>query len=243
MKLRRLNEKGLDRLSDFLDSLTTDQSFEYPSHVLSKSEYSESVESEIELDNKKIFHTKDDAGDYLYSKLKGSAIPGIERDRGIWGWVSLFYFEQLCPPDSDGKRRPNEKARWIPAVSNDRKYYRHLLAGPYRIYQAHRDDPTRARVVLCTPVDEVSELYEQIVSNQKLVTNKGFMEAATRLYVDASMGTPKTGAGGKGPGSARRLVKLMNQLDLTWDLYSASAEDILRMLPDEFDRFKKPVST
>ncbi|MFQ5653524.1 MAG: hypothetical protein ACE5GW_02190 [Planctomycetota bacterium] len=45
-------------------------------------------------------------------------------------------------------------------------------------------------------------------------------------------------AGGKGRGSARRLADLANQLDLTWDLHTMKAEELLEILPAEFDRFK-----
>jgi hypothetical protein len=58
------------------------------------------------------------------------------------------------------------------------------------------------------------------------------------MYLDASNNQPKRGAGGKGPGSARRLADVLNQFDVTWDLYSMSYEEVLAMLPGEFDRFR-----
>jgi hypothetical protein len=157
---------------------------------------------------------------------------------GNWTFSERVYFKELCPPDSTGQRRPGEKARWIPAVSNPRKYYRHLLAGPYRIYDAHSDNPNRVRALLCTPAHEISELYEQLASRQEMVTNAGLMEACTILYVDPVSGKPKNGARGKGKASPRRLAKMVNQLGLTWDLYSVTAQGFLELLPAEFDRFR-----
>lgn len=64
------------------------------------------------------------------------------------------------------------------------------------------------------------------------------MRVATDLYVDPSTGKAKSGAGGKGPGSARRLADMVNQLDLTWDLYAMFPKGLLTLLPKEFDRFR-----
>ena len=63
------------------------------------------------------------------------------------------------------------------------------------------------------------------------------MELATRLYVDTENLRPKRGAGGKGGGSARRLSDIMEQFDLTWDLYAASGEELATVMPKEFSRF------
>jgi hypothetical protein len=82
--------------------------------------------------------------------------------------------------------------------------------------------------------------FEQIASRQELVTNSAVVTIATRLYVDTSTNSPKRGAGGKSRGAPRRLADILNQFDVTWDLYYMSAEDLLGMLPEEFDRFRTP---
>jgi hypothetical protein len=49
---------------------------------------------------------------------------------------------------------------------------------------------------------------------------------------------PRKGAAGRGPGSARRLADVLNQLDLTWDIYMMQTADMLKMMPREFNRFR-----
>jgi hypothetical protein len=84
----------------------------------------------------------------------------------------------------------------------------------------------------------MGDVVEQLASRQEIVTNKAIVGAATKLYYDRVTGAPRRGAGGKGAGSARRLADIINQLDLTWDLYAMSENDLIARLPAEFDRFK-----
>ena len=184
------------------------------------------------------FPTRLAVAEHLYNLLDQAGLTGLDSDQGLWTWLSAFYFEQLCPPN----RGPGERARWVPAINDFRSYYRHLLAGPYQIYRAHRDDPLRAMVLLATPPHLPGDVVEQLASRQEFVTNSTVMQVATTLYVSED-GSIKTGAGGGGrngggPGNVRRLVHLLNQLDLTWDVYSLTVDTLLDMLPAEFDRFR-----
>ncbi len=231
MKLRRLNENGIDQFDQFRAS-----PLRQPEHLLTivhDSSTSDVVGVDIEVQPQEL-STRFTVGKYLNELLDGTPIPGWDMDKGIWTWLTAFYFDQLCPPGS----RPGERARWVPAVGDFRKYYRHLLAGPYQIYHAHRDNPHRVLALLAGPPHQPGEIAEQLASRQELVTNKSAMEAATTLYIDPVTDSPKLGAAGKVNGGARRLADILNQLDLTWDLYILESDELLELLPDEFDRFK-----
>jgi hypothetical protein len=227
----------LIRFGEFLDSLTTPSPQGYPEEILIDTATSDIVEPKIEIE-KKIFANRLEAGKYLNECFSPASIAGIDNQRGLWAWLALFFFDELCPPDAQGRRKPGERARWVPAVGDFRKYYRHLLAGPYRIYRAHRDKPERAMALLCTPLHQPGDIVEQLASRQELVTNIAVMEVATALYIDSPSGQPKRGAAGRGPGSARRLADIFNQFDVTWDLYAMTSDDLLNMLPREFSRFR-----
>lgn len=83
-----------------------------------------------------------------------------------------------------------------------------------------------------------SEIVAQLAARQELITNPAVIEAATALYIDSKSEQPKKGSGGQATGSPRRLADVLNQFDITWDLYAMNSEKILEMLPKEFDRFK-----
>lgn len=236
--VRRLNQSGIERFSLFLDSLRTDTPQDRPVEILTDQLTSEELECQIYIENRS-FANRLEAARYLDEKFDSSGLRGVERDRGLWAWLSLFYFEQLCPADNHGRRKPGELARWVPEVNNYQRYYRHLLAGPYRIYRAHRDRPERALALLCNPLDRPGDIVEQLASRQEIVTNKAVIETATELYIDPSTRKPRRGAGGKGRGSARRLAAVLNQLDLTFDLYALDKEALLKLLPPEFNRFRQ----
>ena len=236
MKLRRLTANGLERFSEFLDSLNTPAPQGLPSWLLNDPEMSTALPVDVQVEAT-TFDTRFELAKYLDSKLTDSGLKNFERDVELWAWLALFYFDQLCPLDDDDRRHPGERARWIPAVEDYRKYYRHLAAGPFWIYRAHRDKPSRVLAVLAGPVNQPGDIAEQLASRQEIVTNKAAMELATALYIDQQTQRPKKGAAGRGPGSARRLADILNQFDLTWDLYAMHTAAMLKMMPKEFYRF------
>ncbi|AMY07419.1 hypothetical protein LuPra_00592 [Luteitalea pratensis] len=236
MKVRRLTVRGIEQFTAFLDSLNTPTPQGVPAWLLDNDEMSSPLEVAIEV-TVTTFENRFELAKYLDSKLTDSGLKSVERDVSLWTWLTLFYFDQVCPPDEEGRRKPDEQARYIPAVDDYRKYYRHLLAGPYTVYRAHRDAPWRAFAVLAGPVDKLGELAEQLTSRQEIVTNKAAMELATDLYVDPATQRVKRGAAGSGPGSARRFADILNQFDLTWDLYAMKMLAIRQMMPAEFKRF------
>lgn len=237
MKLRRFNATGIKRMVEFLDSPMQDLPQPWSEDLLSNPQTSEPVTPEINIEGRN-FNSRFEAAEYLHECLSDKGIPDLEHDKGLWSWLALFYFDQFCPPGKDGMRKLGEKARWIPEVTNYRNYYRHLLAGPYRIYHAHGDNPARALALLYGPLHQPGDIVEQLASRQELVTNKSIVEAATLLYYDPKTNKAKRGAAGRGPGSARRLADIFNQFDVTWDLYSMDSRDLLEILPTEFDRFR-----
>jgi len=236
-KLRILRDKGIDKMNNFLDSLKTENPQAYPSEMLNDPEFSDSISPDIIIEAK-IFGSKFEVAEYFYKILNNAGLTRVLENRGLWCWLSLYFFDQLCPRERGGRYKPGARARWIPEVTNFQRYYRHLLAGPYRIYNFHKDVPERAMALLCGPVNRQGDLIEQLASRQELITNRPLIGAVTELYYNPSTGKNKRGAGGKGAGSPRRLAEVIDQFNLTWDLYAMSSEEIISLLSSEFDRFR-----
>ena len=236
MNLRRLNAEGLRQFADYLAALKTTPALPPPVELLTDAGTSEEAAAVAAVPQS--FTTRLEAGRWLHDLIERAALPDSARDKGLWAWLSLLHFDTVCPPDGHGHRKPGEAARHIPDVANFQRYYRHLLAGPWRIIRAHRNEPTCALVALCQPPHTPGDLVEQLASRQELVTNRAFMSAATALYVDPATQQPKRGAGGKNRGTARRLADMCNQFDVTWDLYAMEAGELLTKLPREFQRFQ-----
>lgn len=238
MKLRKLNNNGLEEFNNYLDSLEQDGKLPPPLFLLTDSAYSTSITVDVEMELKS-FVTRFEIASYLHSVFVNLGTPNLEKDAQLWAWCSLYYFDILCPVDK-GVRKPRERAAYIPEPENFKRYYRHLLLGPYLIYRAHQDYPARAMALLSVPPHKISEVEAQIAATMELVTNPSIVEIATRLYYNPEEKKLKKGAQNtKGEGIPRRLVAFLNQLDLTWDLYFASTETLLKMLPREFEKFAK----
>ena len=235
MNLRRLNDEGLRQFAEYLVALKTTPALAPPVALLDDPATSEEAAPVAVWPMP--FPNRLAAGRWLHDLLEHAALPDVARDKGVWAWLSLRLFDQVCPADGRGNRKPGEMARYIPDFSF-RKYYRHLLAGPWRIVRAHRDQPERALVVLHNPVDTPGELAEQVMARQEIVTNRSAMAAATMLYIDPQTKRRVRGAATKSRGAARRLADFCNQLDVTWDLYAMEPGELLAKLPKEFQRFQ-----
>ena len=154
---------------------------------------------------------------------------------GLWAWLSLYWFEQLCPRRKDGRRRPGHDHRHIPEFGRNR--YHHLLYGPYHVYRRHGP---RSVVLLSGPIHSSSHLYHAITSRQDLIANRSVIEAALLLYVERRTGGLKRGCqpSRPRPGTIRRYIDVLQQLDLTFDIYGMTGSQILDLLPAEFDRWR-----
>lgn len=238
MKIGRLTDVGITRFAAWLDSLRVDPTIEPPVELLTDLLTSEVLGELVELEPIRLANRLD-AAECIFKCIDAEKLSDVESDSGLWAWLSLFYIDTVCPLDLKGGRKPGALARHILEPSNFQRYYRHLLAGPYRIYRAHRDDPKRALAILCQPVASPGDVVEQLASRQELVTNRGIMGLATKLYVAADTLKVKSGAGGKGGGSARRLSDIIEQFDLTWDLYAATPNELAAVMPSEFAKYLK----
>jgi hypothetical protein len=239
MKLRRLNKTGIDLFAAYLDALEDDPTRIPPNSLLEDATTSELIAPTVEVETRR-FGSRFNAAEYLDGIFSKAGLSDVDRDIGLWAWLTLFYFDEICPRGRGGERSPGERARYVPEAENFRRYYRHLLAGPYRIYKAHRQNPSRALVILCQQIDKPGDIVEQFASRQEIVTNGVVLEVATRLYVDSETKRQKRNAQSRvRPGTAFRLIDVLNQFDVTWDLYAMIANEMLGVLPEEFEKFEE----
>lgn len=240
MVLRKLNDNGVAVLLQHLATLESAPDTALPAGLLTENATSEALSVQIEVEPK-AFPSRMAAAEYIFGILGVPEAVGLDRQPKVWAWLAAFYVDQLCPKRKDGTRRPGEQARWIPS-GHAFRYYRHLLAGPYLIYRAFRDQPERARIVLCGSVDAPGDFVEQLASRQDFVQNKAVIGAATTLYINETTGKPKRGAAPtqRKAGTLRRFVDVINQLDPTWDLYSIGVDELIHKLPGEFNVYLEP---
>lgn len=234
MQFRCFNEAGVIEFREFLGRLRDDPFVELRSGLLTEVETSTPLEPETVAEPVR-FGSRFDFARWLHLAFVSAGSGSPKNDVGFWSWLTAALFDQVCPADGNGRRNPGADARYIPDSTRWTRRYRHLLANPYYIYELHRDAPESAYAALANPIDKPGELTEQLTSRLDIVSCRGTMAVATRLFVDQYSHKPKRGASGN---AARRFAKLMNQYTRTWDLHSVRSEQFIKILPREFDRFR-----
>ena len=240
-ELRSLTTTGINAFREYLEALsTTTAAPPVPYELLTAPEMSEGFDHSVEIEQRK-FGSRLASAQYFDSVFSASGVEGIDQLPGVWSWLSLFYFEELCPMGKGGRRKPGKDYRLLPEAHAFR-YYRHLLAGPYQIYRVFRDQPADAAIVLHQPLDKPGDYVEQLASRQERISNRGLVEAATHLYFDPVKQKYKTSGQSKNkPGTWRRFIDVLEQFELTYDLYyfhEVGADLFLELLPQEFQKWK-----
>src|SRR5262245_40591398 len=130
--LRRLTLEGISHFVDYRDK---EGKVDQPMFALTSPIYSEPLDIEIVVEDRD-FSSRLDWARYIDEKMEGKRMKNVERDVGLWTWLSLFYVNRLLPSSKNGRKEFGEEAMWVLQNRSDHrpKYYRHLLAGPYRIY-------------------------------------------------------------------------------------------------------------
>lgn len=245
VKVRRFNQAGLTAFSELLDHLNNvpdravwhegSELQEQAETLLFSEQYSDETEEDILIDTEKRFENRFEFGRYLFGLFGHQH---LERDTGLLSWLALLYFDQICDQKGkNGKLKILSKYRYIPEVENSRRFYRHLVLTPLLLWQRMEED---AVFLLSNPLYESSDAVEQLVSRQDFISNPNAIAAARALYYDDKKSRPRTGAfTNSKAGNAKRLVRdIIPQLSINYDMYMMSTDNILELLPDEFENWK-----
>ena len=197
-----------------------------------------SIVSPIEGTSELVVREYETARDLAQAVIDSLSVGGV-RDSlpriGLWCWLTFVFRHQLFSQDESGRWNSGEVHRWLASDPNDwRKGQRHLIRMPAQLLAEFGVD---ADHLLCGRPSVLPEIREQLTSQQDMF-DRSFQRLARSLYFDSKNRKLKVGAGGKGPGSPRRLAQVRRQFDITWDLASLDDTALMEMLPGEFERFK-----
>jgi hypothetical protein len=206
-----------------------------PATLLTDSEFSAALE-QSQIANVPKFKDRYEFGLFLVELLRPYDPHLISYNKGLWSWLAAFFFEQLAPEDSEGKRALRRP--YVYVLSESRLYYRHLVRAPWYLVRTHGPE---ARYLLApirtddpAPLSRQSYLLDQLAARQFVISSPTLIVVARRLYTDPRTGRQRRGAGAKGKGSPRRLALIANQLALTYDIHNMSVDQLMKILPREF---------
>ncbi len=235
VQLRVMNSEGNRIFMKFINDCKNGNNYSKPD--LNKDEYSSEFPISCDILTKMDFKTKLDLAKYLINTFSNINIvrEQITSNPGIWTWIAYTWFEDLAT-DKFGRLNPMEDVRYI--FSEDfRKKYRHLIRMPYDMLSLHGENASM--LFLYGPVNIQGDYVEQALSKIDFYSNSSIIKTFTELYFDRETMKPKKGSQGKNRGgNLRRLKTILKQLVLTYDLYSCSCDEIMKLLPEEFDSWK-----
>lgn len=231
--IRTLNNEGRAEFRRYLTRLRENPQWAPPHELLSDEQFSSALPDNIELEPQQ-FATRYEIGVYLVERLQSLDPHAISHDQGLWSWLALYYFDQLCPKNAEGKRKVSQDYNYL--LSQDYRHHpRHALRTTWHFVRLYGD---QVRFMFSKAPNERGEIIEQLGAQQELAASPGVIAAANVLYDDKESGTFKRGAAGRGAGSIVRFIRVLRQFRLTFDLYEIDGNDLVRMLPREFDRFR-----
>lgn len=238
--VRVLNAEGLAKFSEYLGELRTDPAKAPPFDLLSDGRYSDPFDPQVTIEPRS-FASAFDIGEYMMKVFAACEDRLISRNNGLWSWLALYYFDQLCKPDAAGNRKPLEDAVYVLEERfSFRRYYRHVVRTPWLAVKEHGE---YAKVLLITSGKGTrTDINEQLGAYQHLFANKTIITSAYAMYFDNDQQKPRKGAGGKSGGSARRLASIARQLELTYDLQECTPAKFLTLLPREFKAWVRQAS-
>jgi len=235
--IRRFNIEGIKEFQIILRSIQAGELESVPDVFLVDDQFSQPIQQATEIENK-TFSTRYDAAIYLHNVLGSLKSKNAFYDMELWSWLAAFYFDQICPPDSNGNRKPKSDYRYILNSKDWDRIFRHLLAGPVIIYDFHKEN---SKLFLYNPLNKSGDFVLQLMGRQEIATNKAIIEVANRLYWDPRTLRPKRGASSKDfkPGTLRRFALVLSQLELTYDLQAVTPDELGLLLPSEFEKWLK----
>ena len=234
MEARRLNREGLRQFSNFIEALRQKEKREIPIDFLVGDSTSEEIELTIVLTQEK-FNTRYDLGCALVKAIGDQDMQSLVGDSGFWSWLALHWFDQLCPKNKEGYRNPSMVYNYVNSQDYRHKY-RHAIYTTWQLVSTYGEF---SRFLVSKELPVRGELIEQMMARQYYLSCRGVIEGASSLYWDQEKETFKKGCTTKdSKGSVHRLISWLKQIELTYDVYSLSSDQLLELMPAEFERFR-----
>lgn len=231
MKLRRFTTTGLARFSEYVSERY--QSLAPPRELLEDPGYTEigPMDADLEPD---AYESKFDLGMAICAAVGSAQVPKLLSDDAVWAWLSLFYSDSTMPK-KEGVWFIGDRSRHMLGVNKAAwkeydHYHRHLVRGAVQTVFQFND---KARVLLGKPAQH-TKMEEQLLSRKVGVSfaySQPLIEVVHRLFWDGPKGKLRRGAASTGPGGVVRLMDVLRQIDVTYDLTSLSAEQLYALLP------------
>lgn len=233
--LRAFNDDGIEAFRAELAGVRNGQTDDPSRELLYDPRLTSPWKPEVKVTPRR-FVQRRDAADYFHDVLSEIPAESLRKSAGLWTWLSLYYFDEICPKSSSGRTVRNDYT-YIYMPEESHYFYRHLLFVAW--YLQHLA-PTHNRLFLEMPIHRLDKFTEGVTKRLYLTRIPCLFEVLDRLYWDEHTGRPRKGVVSPGKVTAGDLVHRfpvrIRQLEKTYDLQSLDADQLMRLLGEEFQQ-------
>jgi len=243
MILREFNSAGVEAFRMRLADCRENPAASAPWELLENESLTNIISPAVEVDAKH-FASKLDAGKHLKDLLFKLDEQFVATSDGLWTWLALFFFDEICPAKG-GHRHVKADYRYIFDPNTPRHYYQHSLFVSWRVITI---EPNFNRLLLRANLATVDKVTAETMKRLYLTRIPCIFEVLERLYWDSARGRARKGIvthGRAKPGDLlHRFPIRIRQLEMTYDLQSLNADQLIELLGNEFRQNRPaPVAT
>lgn len=233
MKAREFTARGIARARRFLDEVRKNPTGPKtpPQDLLRGPEYTRPFRGDLVVDSRwHAFSTRREIGEYLAPRLD-PVRARIAGRTSFWSWLGIFHFEDTVRiVDGAARLSPLDETFVIDRMDtqNLRGMHRHYMRAAWQLYEVHGED---AAFLLDQHPTARGHIADQILQSQRVFNSVGVVPLILGLYTED--GRVRRGFQSR-PGGLRHLLRVLNQLERTYDVYGMTPEALIRILPPEF---------
>lgn len=232
-EIRSFNSEGNEAFASFVNSLKSDPTKEPPLYLLADPKVTVSLPGKPRITQGSVA-TKMELAQRIHLAIQNLAVDELSKQtqEGMWNWLSLFFFDSI----TDGRREFGEVHRFVLSRNWNRRS-RHLIESSYNAYRIHGEF---ASVILENKPWKGGEVFNNLAGTQEYWVNQSLFRIVHSLYWDSQNKMPKKGITPREkPGTIRRLISFLNQLNRTYDLFALSPKEFQMLIPKEFERWSE----
>ncbi len=246
VRLHKFTPEGLDLASEVLDSVRRGESSSF-AELLERPRYSYPFHPYVDVEIRD-FPTRREVGASLSASFSDAGVDdrSIIEDHDTWSWLAM---RCIAPKNGGDKVDLGQTANMAYVFDPKREAgqnlarakWRNFMRLSYEIYARHGEG---AWLMLNERPRSLSQFTMRIAQAQILFRATGIVHLVHMLYADRSTGRLKPNSMAQQrstatPGSLPRLIDVLNQLYMNYDVYGMEAERLIELLPSEFDKFRQ----
>ena len=226
---RALTPEGIRRAQEFVRAVCDEPKLALspPDDILFQRRYSRTIDPAPRVEHRSLT-TRREAAEYL-----ASLSPPLDRrhvyDWPFWSWLGLWHLPDVLHTDERRARVSREEETFVvdTAQAGSRSSYRHYLWTSWRLHETFGEE---AAFLLDRDIMEIGEITRRITNAPRIFNSVGVVQLILRLYTRGER--QKRGMRVR-PGGLDHLLRVLPQLELTYDVYGMSPDALLRILPNE----------